>query len=153
MPCRIMRKFRQKINLGSLILLCKFFLKNRSFWPPDNVFWWKSSVLQVSGRTTFENVYKITSKSKFSTHFVQIPYHLHSAFCNSLKIIILTFSLLNKKTVLDQEDPSSFWFHYGFVLKGVSFLIFVFVVKLETRFSEKWFLGLLIKYARRPSEN
>ena len=39
----------------------------------------KNSVLQVSGRNTLENVIKITSKSKFSTHFVQIPYHLHPA--------------------------------------------------------------------------
>ena len=36
-------------------------------------------VLQVSGRNTCENAYKITSKSKFSTHFLQIPYHLHPA--------------------------------------------------------------------------
>ena len=43
------------------------FLKNRRFWPPDNIFWWKNSVLQVSGRNTLENAYKITSKSKFST--------------------------------------------------------------------------------------
>ena len=27
----------------------------------------------------FENVIKITSKTKFSIHFVQIPYHLHLA--------------------------------------------------------------------------
>ena len=39
----------------------------------------ENSVLQVSGRNTFENAYKITSKSKFSTHFVQLPYHLHPA--------------------------------------------------------------------------
>ena len=52
--------------------------KNR-FLPPDNDFWSKNSVLQVSGRNTLENVIKITSKSKFPTHFVQIPYHLHPA--------------------------------------------------------------------------
>ena len=45
----------------------------------------KHSVLQVSGRNTFENAYKITSKSKFSTHFVQIPYYLHPALSYSLR--------------------------------------------------------------------
>ena len=38
----------------------------------------------VSGRTTCENSYKITSKSKFSIHVVQIPYHLHPALSYSL---------------------------------------------------------------------
>ena len=64
---------------------CKFrFLKNRRSWPPDNVFWWKNNVLQISSRNTLENAYKITSKSKFSTQNVQIPYHLHPALSYSL---------------------------------------------------------------------
>ena len=45
-----------------------------------------NSVLQVSGRNMLENAYGITSKSKFSTHFVQIPYHLHPALSNSLVV-------------------------------------------------------------------
>ena len=44
----------------------------------------KSRVLQVSGRDTLENAYKITSKSKFSTQNVQIPYYLHPALSYSL---------------------------------------------------------------------
>ena len=56
-----------------------FFLKNRRCWPPDKVFWWKNRVLQVSGRNTLENAIKITSKNKFSTHFVQFLFHLHPA--------------------------------------------------------------------------
>ena len=35
-------------------------------------------------KNMIENVYKITSKSKFSTHFAQIPYHLHPALSYSL---------------------------------------------------------------------
>ena len=34
-----------------------------------------------------ENAYKITSKSKFSTQNVQIPYHLHPALSYSLYIL------------------------------------------------------------------
>ena len=44
----------------------RIFLKNQHFWPPDNVLLWKNRVLQVSGRNTLENAYKIISKSKFS---------------------------------------------------------------------------------------
>ena len=44
------------------------------FWHPYNVFWWKNSVLQVSGRNTFENAYKITSKSTFSVNIrISLP--------------------------------------------------------------------------------
>ena len=39
----------------------------------------KNSVLHVSGPDTLQNTIKITSKTKFSIHFVQIPYHLHLA--------------------------------------------------------------------------
>ena len=83
----------QKKN--TFLLSNTFFLQNHCFWPPDNGFWWKNYVLQVSGRDTLENAIKITSKSKFSTHFVQIPYHLHPArqgahpaLSNSLDVIL-----------------------------------------------------------------
>ena len=55
------------------------FSKKSSFLTSRQCFLMEKRVLQVSGRNTFENAYKITSKSKFSTHFVQIPYHLHPA--------------------------------------------------------------------------
>ena len=48
-------------------------------------FFMEKCVLQVSGWNTFENAYKITSKIKFSTQNVHIPYHLHPALSNSLK--------------------------------------------------------------------
>ena len=41
------------------------------------------------GRNTLENAYKITSKSKFSTQNVQIPYHLHPALSYSLMMSFL----------------------------------------------------------------
>ena len=44
----------------------------------------KNNVLQVSGPDTLENAIKITSKSKFSIYFVQIPSHLHPALSYSL---------------------------------------------------------------------
>ena len=47
---------------------------------------WKNNVLQVSGRNTLENAHKITSKSKFSTQNVQIPYHLNPALSYSLQV-------------------------------------------------------------------
>ena len=87
-PWRTIQKLHQKVSFGSPFFLCSdFVLKNRRFWYPDSVFWWKNNVLQVSGRNTFENAYKITSKSKFSTQNVQIPYHLHPALSNSLHSI------------------------------------------------------------------
>ena len=62
------------------------------------MFLWKNSVLQVFGRDTLENAIKITSKTKFSTHVVQIPYHLHPArqgahpaLSNSLKSVKLKY--------------------------------------------------------------
>ena len=39
----------------------------------------RSAAVGFSGRDTLENAAKIISKSKFSIHFVQIPYHLHLA--------------------------------------------------------------------------
>ena len=48
---------------------------------------------RASGRNTLEKGYKITSKSKFSTHFVQIPYHLHPALCSSLDTRTVTAKL------------------------------------------------------------
>ena len=62
----------------------KHFFFNHRFCPPDNVFGSSKRVLQASGRNTPENAYKITSKSKFSTPNVQIPYHLHPALSYSL---------------------------------------------------------------------
>ena len=57
---------------------------DRHLWPPDNVFWSKNRVLQVSGPDTLQNATKITSKTKFSTPIVQIPSHLHPALSYSL---------------------------------------------------------------------
>ena len=54
----------------------------------------KNSVLQVSGRNTFENAFKITSKSKFSTPIVQFSSHLHPALSHSLKGTIWKQSLI-----------------------------------------------------------
>ena len=62
------------------------FFKNRRIWPPDNVFESKNNVFQVSGRDMLENATKITSKTKFSTHVVQISSHLHPAL--SYKLLI-----------------------------------------------------------------
>ena len=39
----------------------------------------RSAAVGFSGRDTLENAAKIISKTKFSIHFVQIPYHLHLA--------------------------------------------------------------------------
>ena len=74
----------KKSVLDHIFFRHHFFLKNHRFWSPDNIFWWKNSVLQVSGRSTLENAYNITSTSKFSTQNLQIPYHLHPALSNSL---------------------------------------------------------------------
>ena len=60
-----------------------FFSKINLFDLQTMFFDGKNSVLQVSGRNTLETVYKITSKSKFSTHFVQFSSHLHPALSNS----------------------------------------------------------------------
>ena len=49
----------------------------------------KNRVLQVSGLDTLQNATKITSKSKFSTHFVQISSHLHPAVSYSLHVCSL----------------------------------------------------------------
>ena len=70
------------------LFFCVTHVSQKSFfWHPDGVFQWKSRVLQVSGRNTFENTYKITSRSKFSTQIVQIPYNLHPALSNSLYFV------------------------------------------------------------------
>ena len=78
-------KVQKKTHISFSII--SFFV-NRRFWSPDNVFWWKNNVLQVSGRNTVENACKITSKSKFSTRNMQIPYYLHPALSYSLEISI-----------------------------------------------------------------
>ena len=44
----------------------------------------------LADRNTFDNAYKITSNSKFSTQNVQIPYHLHPALSNSLSSSLLS---------------------------------------------------------------
>ena len=69
-----------------------FYLRTRkksSFLTSRQSFLWKNRVLQVSGRNTLENAYKITSKSKFSTHFVQFSSHLHPALSNSLVFVCI----------------------------------------------------------------
>ena len=72
-----------------------FFLRTRCFLTSRHNFLMENSVLQVSARNTLEIADKITSKTKFSIHFMQIPYHLHPArqgahlaLSNSLVIIV-----------------------------------------------------------------
>ena len=55
-----------------------------SFLTSRQHFLWKNRVLQFSGRDTLENTTKITSKTKFSINFVQLPSHLHPALSYSL---------------------------------------------------------------------
>ena len=109
-PCRSTQKFHQQINLGSPILLSStifskivvFDLQTMFFDGKTMFFRFLAEIrlrtfffdLQTAffdgktvflARNTLENAYTITSKSNFSTHFVQIPYHLHPALRNSLQ--------------------------------------------------------------------
>ena len=83
---RCLRKKKLSFNNTFLSKICIFYLQTTSLYSNFDE---TKCVLQVSGRNTFENAYKITSKNKFSTHFVQIPYHLHPALSNSLNIIFV----------------------------------------------------------------
>ena len=73
-----------KVQKKTYLFLSDTFFSKIVVLTSRQLFWWTNNVLQVSGRNTLENAYKITSKSKFSTQNVQIPYHLHPALSNSL---------------------------------------------------------------------
>ena len=84
--------------LDHLFFYITNFSRKTSFFDIQTTFFdEKKSVLQVSGRNTFENAYKITSKSKFSTQNMQIPYHLHPAL-----------SISSMMSVLEIDDASDF---------------------------------------------
>ena len=82
-------------KIGLKIKFWSNFLRNTNLlkivvFDLQTTFFWFLRVVQISGRNTFENAYKITSKSKFSTQNVQIPYHLHPALSYSLESEILS---------------------------------------------------------------
>ena len=130
-PARALEE-REKVKKMHPFFKYHIFLRNRRFWPPDNVFWWKNRVLQVSGRDTLENAIKITSKTKFSTHFVQISSHLHPALSYSLHSISKQISSC---VIFDATRPIkkfdfwvfilfwSLWFYvFGFFVSKPRFL-------------------------------
>ena len=84
-PARALKE-REKFKKSA-----SFFLKVTHFSPKSlflfsrQHFLIKNSVLQVSGPDTLQNAIKITLKTKFSTHFVQIPSHLLPALSYSLQ--------------------------------------------------------------------
>ena len=81
--------FYQKVSLGiTYFFRNPFFSKIVVFDLQTTFVYQKKNVLQVSGRNTLENAYKITSKSKFSTHFVQFSSHLHPALSNNLQNVL-----------------------------------------------------------------
>ena len=79
------RNSYQKISFGSRIFYVTIVFSKIVGLNLQTIFFMENRVIQVSGRNTFESAFKITSKSKFSNHNVQIPYHLHPALSNSLK--------------------------------------------------------------------
>ena len=87
-PCRIIKKVYQQASFGCPCFFCVTHVSHKSSFFTSRHFFLMgkpcSGVLQVSGRNMLENAYKVTSTSKFSTHFVQIPYHLHPALSYSL---------------------------------------------------------------------
>ena len=70
--------------LDHLFFSITIFSRKSSFLTSRQPFLIKNNVLQVSGRNTLENAYRITSKSKFSTPVVQFSSHLHPALSYSL---------------------------------------------------------------------
>ena len=82
-----MEDLHQKVNFGSPIFVHNFFDLQTFFFDHKTVF------IRFLAEIRLRNATKITSKCKFSTHFVQIPYHLHPArqgahpaFSNSLQM-------------------------------------------------------------------
>ena len=74
-----LRSFLKNSILKPMCFLRTTFFSKVVVFYLRTTFLMEKRVLQVSGRNTLENASKITSKSKFSTQNVHIPYHLHPA--------------------------------------------------------------------------
>ena len=120
--------------MWSPIFLHNPFFLNICFFDLQTTFFnGKTNVLQVSGRDTLENAIKITSKTKFSTQSVQIPYHLHPArqgahpaLSNSLQKVWRYHFLVAWSNLF---VATCFW--YCFLLGCLKFLAFHVVVEIK----------------------
>ena len=83
-PARALKE-REKLKKSAPFFKVTHFSSKSLFLTSRQRFLIKNRVLQVSGPDTLQNAIEITSKSKFSTHFVQIPSHLHPALSYSLE--------------------------------------------------------------------
>ena len=81
-PCKAMQNHLEILSTSQFLIT--YFLTNSFFlkivvFDLQTTFFVEKPCSSGFWPKMLENAIKITSKSKFSTHFVQIPYHLHPA--------------------------------------------------------------------------